>query len=502
MRARAAARALRTSLLDGGATTMMGPCGMHLRALTLLCVLASCAPPDLDSTEIRPGELPLPPRKDDPADGGDAAASASSTSIVGLLDAYESVEPRIASLAANAGFATVHAIDVDAEADDVLRIFGQIEVTSDFARPVNITLRARVDGAIVVGNMPTENAVVTGSHHVPLWVDAVYRPATKDRRRITLEVAAARSDATPSVIVERGYGHLVVEHYRRFPDRSALAIAGARGVASISSDRKARTLMFGGSFMDRALPFMTTTDVRGGDIVRVHGTSTSRTPSGEMHGLGVFINTTKRIGPWATKNGVADSPDVPLIVDAVDRPVADGSLAYNLSMHGVFNRGGAIVDGGGGLDALVFRKPAEGQAARAPSDFIATTVTPSALDVVANAPPIELMRVPLGHLAAETPIRVAVHVNAAPTTSGFTIPVGCTLRATIDNSASAKAPVIHQVITPLMASAALAMRTVLTTATDGEPSLRVIVSCTRADGASAVVKMLGANVVAEPLIAR
>jgi hypothetical protein len=311
---------------------------------------------------------------------------------------------------------------------------------------------------------------------------------------LSLQVEAARSDASPSLTVEAGYGHLVVEHYRRFPSDAALQAAGASVLASLVSDRKPTASSFGGTFAARALPFAVSAGVLAGDLVHVLGAATSRTPSGEMHGQGIFLGTAL-VSPWASKNGVAASPDIPLTVDAVDRPKAATTRAYTLSMHGVFGRGGDIVAGAGGLDAFVFRA-ARSTGARVPSAFLSREG--AATSITANAPAAEVLSLGLGSLDAATPVRIAAHVVASPTPS-YPAGVLCWLRVDVESGGkSATSPLVDQYVTPSMASVALAMRTVVATPAAGTATLRAKVGCSQ--GAASPALVLSPVVFAEPFV--
>jgi hypothetical protein len=167
-------------------------------------------------------------------------------------------------------------------------------------------------------------------------------------------------------------------------------------------------------------------------------------------------------------------------------------------MHGVFGHGGGVLAGGGGLDALVFRNAAAGGVLRAPPAFV--TASGPARSIVANAPPREVATATLGNLASGTPVRIAIHVIAAPTPA-FAEGIACALRAVIESGGKrVSAPLAYQYVTPDMASVALALRSVVTTAAAGDALLQVTVQCTR-ESANPVLLLSPAIVVAEPFVA-
>jgi hypothetical protein len=481
---------LRTRLVVIGLVAASFACGSSYGSATGDTTQPPAPEPPTTPGSAAPTSPPSGPTNASPG----AAPKDDGGPIYGLVDVYEDETLRISSLSANAGFAIAHEVDVDVQPNDVLRVSGQVEVTNDFALPVTATLRLRADGN-AAGNMPSENAVVTASHHMPLWVDAAIPCSAAAHRRLGLEIAAARGDASPTIAIESGYGHLVVEHYRKFTSHAALTAAGARTIALVASDRALRATTFGGSFATRALPFEANAAVVAGDIVRLSGSSTSRTPNGEMHGLGLFMGTTL-LGAWASKNGLAETPDIPLTVDAIDRPAKSGTRAYTVSMHGVFDHGGAIVSGGGGLDVLTFRKGVS-VGSRAPAAFV---MTPGkALTITANAPASTVVLADLGALDSGTPVRIAAHVTAAPTSSPAQ-GIYCVLTSFVESDGKKTfAPNAGEYVTSDMASVALVLRSVVPTAAAGNGVVHATVACSR-EGSSPTLALSQAVVVAEPLV--
>ncbi len=424
----------------------------------------------------------------DAAGGALPDAALAPTRVNALVRVIEDDSPAVSSLTANAGPAVIYERTIDAEAGDRLRIMGQVEITNDYLAPVNVSLTLTVDGSIV-GNVPTENVIVGESHHMPLWVDAVV--VATGRHVISLHAAAARSDASPVVTVEGGYGHLVIEHYREFASREAARAAGARLLARTASSHVEAAGSFGGTFGTRVLPYTTTVEVGAGDLVRVLGMATSVTPSLlEMHGHAVFVDTTTQISPWSTKNGHPGSPTIPLLSDGTYEPPVAATSAFSVSTHGVAARGGDILAGGGGIDVLVFSS----SGALAPSAF-AFAVGPSVAHT-ANAGSVVVASAELGVLRAGEPVRIAAHVSAVPP-EGYPLGIACVLSATLDvGAASSGTPLAAQYVTPSMGSVALALRTLVTAPADGTGTVRAHVSCSR-EGESPVLTLTPTVLVAE-----
>jgi len=414
-----------------------------------------------------------------------ALAPAPVTALVGVI---EDDSAGLSSLVANAGPGTIYERTIAAEAGDTLRILGQVEITNDYVAPVNVSLTLTVDGSIV-GNVPTENVIVGESHHMPLWVDAVV--TATGRHVISLRASAARSDASPTVTVEGGYGHLVIEHYRVFASREVARERGARLLARTASSHVEAAGSFGGTFGARTLPYATTVEVGAGDLVRVLGMATSVTPALlEMHGHAVFVDGTTQISPWSTKNGHPGSPTIPLLSDATYQPAMAATSAFSVSTHGVAGRGGDILSGGGGIDVLVFSS----SGTLAPAVF-ASSVGPSVTHT-ANAGSVVVASAGLGLLRAGDPVRIAAHLSAIPP-AGYPLGIACVLSATLDvGGASSGTPVAAQYVTPSMGSVALALRTLVAAPADGGGTVRALVSCSR-EGESPVLTLTPTVLAAE-----
>jgi hypothetical protein len=267
-----------------------------------------------------------------------------------LMAVLEDGAERISSLVANSGYAT----DVPVEAGDVLRIRGQVEMTNDYADPVRGNIRLLADG-VAVGSSAAQNCIVSGGHHMPLWADAVVTAGGSAPMHVEAQYAAGRSGADPTVRIEPGYGHVVVEQYREFESVEAAAAAGGKVLAELALDRTADSATFGtgGAFV-RTVVYALGIDTLEGDLVRLFGQATSQWTSAglDMHGLGLFDGDT-HLGPWSTENFPWAIQSVPLWADAVDGRAA-GLRSYGVSMHGVLGIGGIVVAEAGQLAVMRF----------------------------------------------------------------------------------------------------------------------------------------------------
>lgn len=330
---------------DDGATTpdswaRLDPTGADFSA-------PSDAAPEMDSGP--PADAGFPGDSGIPFDSG-----ATAPTVMALVAVYEEPNASVSSMTANAGYQTVYAHPVSVLTGDILRVRGQVEMTNDYAQPVRGHIRLLADGN-VIGVESSQNAISSGAHHMPLWMDGVVSAAEDHTSTVEVQYRAARSGASPTLLIENGYGHLIVEQYRSFPSLQAAQIAGAWLLSDLYSDVEENTAMFGGTFADRTLVYDVTTPVAPGDLIRLfaQGTSLWIGPPLEMHGQGIFLGT-ERIGSWATENTSWEIQTVPLWNDGVHRPSVSSLSTYSVSMHGVFGAGGGVPAGAGSLHAMRF----------------------------------------------------------------------------------------------------------------------------------------------------
>jgi hypothetical protein len=275
-----------------------------------------------------------------------------------LLSATTATEATRSSLTANQGFVTIYQQTRTVQSKDILRLHGQIEITNDYIAPVAANIRLLVNGALV-STTPAQNCISTGAHHMPLWADASYTvPAGTTSAKIELQLAASRSDASPAVKIEQGYGHLLVEHYRRFASESS-AFGKGHALRTLTVDKSAAATRYANAPTVPVVVYSLSPQLQKGDIVRLSGQATSQWTAGqgevqhEMHGQAIRLGNTP-IGPWSTENTPWDIQTVPLATSALHNATAAGAASFTVTLHGVLGFGGAITSSGGQLAAMVF----------------------------------------------------------------------------------------------------------------------------------------------------
>jgi hypothetical protein len=410
---------------------------------------------------------------------GDSSPPAPFTALVAV---QEHASAAAGTIVANAGFSTIYELAVPAQKGDVLRVRGQVEMTNDYSAPVRGHIRLRAGGA-TVGTTASQNDVPNGAHHMPMWADAIVLAPSAGTIALEAQYAATRSGASPSVKIEDGYGHILVEQYRAFGSRAEAQAAGALGLVAIGSDRTENAAAFGGTFAQRTLAYSLDQAVLAGDLVRVLGMATSGwNPNGlEMHGQGLFEGGATRISPWSTENTPWEIQTVPLFTDAVSRPQASSTAAFAVSMHGVTGLGGPIVAGGGHLHAMVFRKLSLAPGARGlvRSDFAPGAGGDQLLTT--NTGWHDLVSRPVAGLRAGDVVRITGHLQMARTGS-FALGISCQARTqlrdgqggVVDGSALSS-----KYITQMLEVLPLRTEQVVTAAKDGDYAVVLSAVCTR-----------------------
>jgi hypothetical protein len=425
---------------------------------------------------------------------GDASDAPAPAPIRALLDVIQDDTAAVASITANAGFSTVYETSLDVQPGDVLRITGQVEITNDYQDPVRGLLQLFVDGA-AVSPPSSQNDIVSGGHHMPLWADARWAASQAQTVAIQARYAASRSDASPDVKVEDGYGHLLVEHYRTFPSRVGAGAAGARGLALVVTDVQEDAASFGGLFNKRTIAYSVHVPTQTSDLVRLWGQATSgyNGTSIEMHGQGLFVDGDTRVSPWSTENTYWDVQTVPLFTDAVHTATA-AAHDYGVSMHGVLDLGGPIVAGGGQLQAMVFRKADLLPSPWGLADSLEASGPAGADTLVANTGWKDVLVLPIGKAAGGDIIRVTGFVQLARTGT-FALGIQCAANIVTwgASAAPATSPRFDKYVTQQLEALPLRVQQVLSAPSADDFQTRIAVQCNR-DGDNPELEIVGGSV--------
>ncbi|MCC7537046.1 MAG: hypothetical protein IT379_12570 [Deltaproteobacteria bacterium] len=490
-------------------------------AFVLVCVLAGCAAegrvaegsdasmPTLDAAldagttdDARPGDAGT--TATDAADTADASsvadaratdaattdASPPASPVRALVAVSEDASAAVRSVTANAGFVPVYALDVPVRAGDVLRVRAQIEMTNDYVSPVRGAIRIVADG-VAVGTWSSQNAIFDAGHHMPLWADALVATTADATVHLEAQLSAGRSDASPSVLVEDSYGHLVVEQHRLFASRSEAASAGAWMLASITRDVSEDIATFGTTGASvRTAAYSIAPVVAAGDRIRVYAQTTSVwTAAGhDMHGHGIFTGET-RIGPWSTENTPWAIQTVPLFSDAWHAVTADGALPLAVTMHGVVGIGGGVLAGGGHLTALRFT-PASGDVVA--GSLVAFADAPVLADgsIVANSGWQTLVEAPIDANPGDGVRAVGTTLLTHPV--GFAQGISCTvtLELLAGGAVVSASPIATKYVTPTLEVLPLRADLILDVGPAGADAARLRGICSR-EGASPTVGVIG-----------
>jgi hypothetical protein len=363
-----------------------------------------------------PTDPPAPVAPAPPSDPSDTAVGLSppiaevAAPVTALLEIVQ-VTPKVATLSvsANAGFVEVIGESIAAQAGDRLRIRGQVEWTNDFASPVAGLSELRVDGH-AVGPETYQNNVQLGTHHSALYQSASVLVSTDGAHRVALRFSAARQDASPTVTVEAAeYTQLVIEHYREYPSLSEAVAAGAHLLRSVAEDHATTLTTYGAVASQLEKIYQVTAPARKGDLVRLSAQTTSGWNAGnpqlfEMHGTSIHVDGKSQVqlSAWASENTPFDVNVTPLWTDGSYVVPADGSYAFDVTMHGVFGVGGLVEGAGGHLAALVFSQAIAADASVPQLSLALSETTTATKDQThtANSPRLTVLRrdltVPVG----------------------------------------------------------------------------------------------------------
>lgn len=284
----------------------------------------------------------------------------------------------------NKSYTTVLSAPLCVLAGDILHIRAQVEMTCDVPkRPIRGHLRLLANSTII-GAETMQNNDGDGAHHMPLWSDGLYRATQGGMCRVECQYALSREGIdhaklqVPVVLEGNGYGHLIVEHYRK---RSALdpnQLATARVLSGVWRDTAENVSRFGGTWNQRSVVYNVAVSLASGDMIRLLGQSTSAwlPEHGRgrfaMHGAGIHVDG-NRVSPWATENTPWAVQYVPLWTDAFYKAPTGRNYECSLTMHGVKNLGGGVVGYAGHL--YVMRFSTEQQTPASDARYLVTAVS-------------------------------------------------------------------------------------------------------------------------------
>jgi len=258
---------------------------------------------------------------------------------MGLVNIFEESALRTSYVTANTGAQTIYYKLVTLKSGDLVRLRGQAELTNDTTTPISGTVYLTVGGQQLSQSF-SENVIVDQVHHLPFWADAVYQAPYDGNFYFELKVIASRSDSSPSVLVESGYGHLVIEHYRPLSESN---ISTTKGVAGIVNSKSVTSSSYGGVPFYLYPVVSVSSQALAGDLYRMFGQTTSVYSSYDMHGSALWANGSQ-ISPWATQDHVWNTAYNPNWTDGIYTSSLASSIQFTATMHtsiGTWNPVGA-----------------------------------------------------------------------------------------------------------------------------------------------------------------
>lgn len=268
--------------------------------------------------------------------------------VTALVDITESRDSLITSIQTNAGFKPIYKVTVpNVAAGDILRIYGQLEITNndpDFNNVYGLSrilVNGNTTGALsaqYTGGAPEDQTHRNQSHHMPFWNEAVYIATSAGDVTIQLEYSAAHSNSNIAITVENGaYGHLYVEQYKYFESKDAALAANTYHLENFKVDSVEKASIVLEDIDIRTLVYGFNVDVKQGDILHLFGQGNVAYINGrEMHGQAIYLgHDANPFGSAATENDYWDVQFVPAWSHAIHRPATTGELAYSLKFNGV-----------------------------------------------------------------------------------------------------------------------------------------------------------------------
>lgn len=263
-------------------------------------------------------------------------------SVRALLDVHTTSHLRSTVLPGNQGWQPLYTLQLDAQAGDVLRIFGQTQLTVDTVPQVGQQLRLLLDGQ-PVGSGSIEINTQPGSHHLPMQAFGLVMVDHDGPLTITLEGSAFHSDGDFPVTVDHqdnlAYGSLLAEHYRSFPDLTTAWSAGAKLLTDIYQPQALSKEIWGQSpYVQEPLASLTF-PANQGDILRPTAQAVAAGAFGLEQFTGVLTSAGQAISPYGGQNVDEQNPFAAMLLEGFQRVPADGEQLLEQRVYGAFGRG-------------------------------------------------------------------------------------------------------------------------------------------------------------------
>ncbi|MGE3684623.1 MAG: hypothetical protein AB7G93_23140 [Bdellovibrionales bacterium] len=397
----------------------------------------------------------------------------------------------VGKVVANSGYTTVLSGTINIKKGDTLRIHGHVGLSNENYKigPVAANIRTLVNG-VQVGSTSAENVEpCCGTHHLPLYTDAVFVGSSDGAAKMEIQISAFRSGANVDLKVDgegegtSPYRQLLVEHYRNFYTESSAIGASAYRLLSYDGQTSPLITSFGSAAFHRSTAYSLAMNVASGDIVKILGQATGQwrptykegnLVTAEMQGQGIYVDTTSSapISAWATENFTSIIPTTPLFTHAVHRPTVNGISRYLVGLHSVVDAGGNLIGDGGHIHALRFTPVATSRRgfhlkesrSAAPSNH-----DPAQLTANASQPTVIRSTSIQGETNDLAVITGYVSIYY-PTASGITSGISCASQLHIKNAAGStvsSSAVSYKYVTSSLESLALRSEMVASLPSDG-----------------------------------
>jgi hypothetical protein len=259
-----------------------------------------------------------------------------------LRRVWSTSELRSTVLPSNAGWQPIYSQQVDVTAGDLLRLVGQIQMTVDSTPRIGQQLRLTVNGE-AVGSQAIEINTQPGSHHLPMFVSALYLAEQDGQVQVDLEGSSFHSDGDFPVTVDHAdnlfYGSLMVDQYRSYPD---LATAWADRAVLLNDVYQPAPLVKAvwglAPYVQEPLASVLI-PANQGDILRPSGEAVGMGTLGLEQFTGVLTVDGRAVSPYGGQDVLAENPTAPMLVEGVDQVAQDGQQFLEYRLYGAFGHG-------------------------------------------------------------------------------------------------------------------------------------------------------------------
>lgn len=276
-----------------------------------------------------------PARRDEPV----------ARTVRALLDVHTTSQLRSTVLPGNQGWQPLYVLELEARAGDVIRVFGQTQLTVDSVPQIGQQLRLTLDGE-PMGSNAIEINTQPGSHHLPMQAYGLVMADRDGPLTLTLEGSAFHSDGDFPVTVDQqenlAYGTLLAEQYRSYPDLPTAWAAGAKLLTDVYQPEPLSKQVWGQQpYVQEPLASLKF-PANQGDILRPTAQAVAASSFGLEQFTGVLTVGGQAISPYGGQNVDEQNPFAAMLLEGFQRVPADGEQFLEQRVYGAFGRGLSI----------------------------------------------------------------------------------------------------------------------------------------------------------------